>query len=273
MISGFIYKIIRAALFVYVALIGLMVWAQPYLLFFPDKTAYTFEDVRVTSFKEATVTTHDNLLLRGWYAPAAAGHKTILFFHGNASSWQTRAPDFEILAKQGFGVLLAGYRGYGGNPGEPDEAGFYKDAQSWLGYLTATQKIAAASIVIYGESLGTGVAVDLATRTKGLGGLVLEAPYTSIPDVAAHHYPFVPAIKLLARYKFDSLGKIEDLAAPLLVLLAGHDVVVPPAIGRALYDAAPRPKTLRVYPEAAHENMRRMGALADVAAFLAPPAP
>ncbi|NBX65831.1 MAG: alpha/beta hydrolase [Proteobacteria bacterium] len=252
---------------IYLLLVVLMVIFQDRLLFMPDKKYYSPSDVGVSAYTEITVTTSDNIKLKGWYAEAQPGKQTILFFHGNASTWQWRAKDFEPLIQKGHGVLLAGYRGYGGNAGKPSEAGFYQDAEAYLAYLQSRQ-LPLSAIVLYGESLGTGVAVEMATRYKSVGGLILEAPYASIAETAAMHYPFVPFIRSLIRNRFDSIYKIGSVTAPKLVMVAADDRVIAPADGKRIFEYAPTPKALKVYERTSHNDIRAMGGLPDVATFL-----
>lgn len=265
-----IYTLLKYAgvmLGIYALLIVLMYVFQERFLFMPDQKYYAQSDVGVNSYAEITVTTADSLTLKGWYTAAQPNMPTVLFFHGNASTWQWRARDFEFLAAKGYGVLMAGYRGYGGNAGTPSEAGFYKDAEAYLGYL-ATQNVKPENIVLYGESLGTGVAVEMAHRHKHIRALVLEVPFSSIAETAAIHYPFVPFMDRIVRNRFDSIYKIGTVTAPKLFLLAGFDRVIPPAEGKRLFEYAPAPKTLKTFDNAGHNDIRAMGGLVTVDAWL-----
>jgi hypothetical protein len=159
---------------------------------------------------------------------------------------------------------MAEYRGYGGNPGTPTERGLVADGAAALDFLDG-EGIAANRLVIYGESLGSGVAVLLAAQRE-VAGLILEAPFTSVADVAQHHYSFMPA-SALVRDRFDSLARIGQVRAPILVLHGERDRVVPLRFGRALFDAAPEPKELWLAREAGHEDLARYGALERSATF------
>lgn len=255
------------AAFIYAALVILMIAFQDRLLFMPDTKYYSLSDVGTDAYTEITVTTSDNLALKGWYAPAHPNKPTLLFFQGNASTWQWRARDFESLITKGYGILLAGYRGYGGNTGKPSEAGFYTDAEAYLGAL-ASANIKPQDIVLYGESLGTGVAIEMAYRHKNIGGLVLEAPYASIAKTAAIHYPFVPFIERLVHNKFESLYKVGAITAPKLFLLAANDRTIPPSEGAQLFEYANKPKAVKIIPHAGHNDIRSMGGLTHLEAFL-----
>ena len=163
-------------------------------------------------------------------------------------------------------MLLAEYRGYGGNPGTPSEEGFYADGRAALDFLAA-REVPAARIVLYGESLGTGVAVQLALERR-VGAVVLEAPFTSAVDVGADIYPFLP-VRLLARDRFDSIAKIAAIGAPLLVLHGEADKVVPVRFGRALLAAARQPKEGVFVPGAGHADLYQHGGAGIVLDFLA----
>ena len=169
------------------------------------------------------------------------------------------------FAERGYGVLFVEYRGYGGNPGQPCEKGLYADAEAAADFL-ATRAITADRLVLWGESLGSAVAVDLALR-RSVAAIVLEAPFTSIAALARQHYPFVPAA-LLVRDRFDAAARIVRLAAPLLVLHGGRDRIVPQRCGRRLLAAAPQPKEAWFAPLAGHNDLAAWGALDAAVDFI-----
>ncbi len=215
--------------------------------------------------REVQLTTADGLSLLAWYLPARADRPVILYFHGNGGNIGHRAARLQRFAGEGYGVLMPEYRGYGGNPGRPTEAGFYRDAQAAFDFLQR-EGISADRLVLYGESLGSGVAVQLAA-TQQIGALILESPFTSVAAVAQYHYPFVPAA-LLVWDRFDALSRIGRVKAPILVLRGGSDAVVPGRFSQALFDAAPEPKESWFAPEAGHEELAEFGALDAVVAFI-----
>ncbi|HEY1431370.1 MAG TPA: alpha/beta hydrolase, partial [Stellaceae bacterium] len=189
----------------------------------------------------------------------------VAYFHGNGGHIGYRAERLRWFAREGYGVLMAEYRGYGGNPGTPNETGLLTDAAAALDYIEA-EGIAPNRIVLYGESLGSGIAV-LAAAQRQVAALILEAPFTSVAEVAQYHYSFMPAAALIWD-RFDSLAGIGDVKAPILILHGERDRVVPVRFGRALFDAAPEPKELWVAREAGHENLTWFGAFDAVHNFL-----
>ena len=202
----------------------------------------------------------DGIRLHSWWCtppePTANG-PVFLLFHGNAGNLSHRAVfALELAARTGAEVVLAGYRGYGRSDGKPSEDGLYADARAAWGLITTEREIDPGRIVVFGKSLGGAVAVNLATET-GPAGLIVESSFTSIPDMAARHYPFVP--KSLIRTRMDSLAKIGNVGCPLLVIHSRADQVVPFDLGRTLYEAAREPKTFYEVERAGHNETWLVG--------------
>lgn len=249
----------------YLALLAYLYFYQRQLLYFPDRSRPQLGELRQIGVRDVRLMTEDGLDLMSWYLPPREGRPVIAYFHGNGGNIAYRADRVQRFAREGYGVLLLEYRGYGGNPGAPSEAGLLADARAGLKFLRA-EGIAAGRVVLYGESLGTAVAVYAATQQPA-GAIVLESPFTSIAAVAQHHYPFVPAALLLAD-RFESLSRIGMVKAPLLVLQGGDDGVVPARFGEALLAAANEPKERWFVPRAGHEDLAGFGALDAVVAFI-----
>jgi uncharacterized protein len=260
-----LYALIGSALAAYGVLVGGLYVFQRHLLYLPGAARPELGDLTTLGVREVALTTADGLSLLSWYVPPCDLHPVIAYFHGNGGHIGYRADRLRWFARNGYGVLMAEYRGYGGNPGTPSEAGLVADGAAALDFLAA-EGIAPRRVVIYGESLGSGVAVPLAAQRE-VASLILEAPFTSVADVAQHHYSFMPAAALV-RDRFDSLARIGDVKAPILVLHGERDRVVPPRFGRALFDAAPEPKELWLSREAGHEDLVRFGAFKAVLDFL-----
>lgn len=182
-------------------------------------------------FEAITLTTYDGLELTGHWRKPDEGKPTIVWFHGNGSSLAGSANETRLLATQGYGLLLAPYRGYGGNPGDPSEQGFYRDGRSAMEFLTG-QGVAPDQTVVAGNSIGSGTAVQM-TSEFSPAALILVAPFTSLTDVASEKLPIFP-VRLLLRHRFDNASKITSLELPMLVLHGNVDAVVPFAHGQNL---------------------------------------
>jgi hypothetical protein len=224
---------------------GLLAWLlanENKLIFFPDPgpvplpAGLPVEPVHLTA--------PDGVRLAAWLiVPQADTARWILVLHGNAGNVGTpgRPEHDRQLRELGFGVLALDYRGYGDSDGTPSEAGLYTDARTAYDYLTSVRGIPAERIVIYGHSLGSAVAIQLATEVAA-GGLIVEGAFTSVPDRGAEVYPYVP-VRLIARNRFASLERVGLIRMPLLVVHGRDDVTIPLAHGRRLFDAAPEPKS------------------------------
>jgi fermentation-respiration switch protein FrsA (DUF1100 family) len=196
------------------------------------------------------LTAADGVRLHAWYAAAPGASLVTLFLHGNAGNLTHRAPHIRRLTEAGSSVLVLDYRGYGKSGGSPSEAGLYADAEAAYQYLVS-QGHPPRRIVLHGESLGSAVAVDLASRRE-CAGVVLEAAFSSGQAVAGAALPLIGP--LLFR-QYDSLSKIHRVRAPLLFLHGGADDIVPLRLGRALFEAAPEPKSFWTIPGAGHNDL------------------
>ncbi len=257
----------------YLMLVAGLYLYQRQLLYRPDRTRPLLGTLARLGVREITVPTADGLSLLAWYLPSrgapdgepAGERPMIVYLHGNGAHIGYRADRVEHFAREGYGVLMLEYRGYGGNPGTPSEAGLFEDAAAALRFVAA-RGIQEHRIVLYGKSLGTGVAVHAAT-SHAVGAVVLEAPYTSIAAAAQFHYPFVPAAWLVAD-RYDSLARIGQVVAPILMLHGGRDNVVPLSLGKKLFAAAPEPKEQWIAPRAGHGDLDDFGALDIAVGFI-----
>ncbi len=257
--------LVGVPLIAYLAVLAYLLLGQRHLLYVPDRSRPPLGGFAQLGVREIGLATADGLSLLSWYLPARETRPVIAYFHGNGGSIAYRADRLVRFAREGYGVLMLEYRGYGGNPGSPSEAGFYDDAQAAVDFLRH-QGIVGRRLVLYGESLGSAVAVHIAARQE-VGGLILEAPFTSVAALAQYHFPFAPAA-LLTWDKYDSLSQIGYVKAPILVLYGGRDGLVPGRFSAALYAAAPEPKEKWFAPDAGHEDLVRFGALDAVVAFI-----
>ena len=178
---------------------------------------------------------------------------TIIRFHGNASNVLWNMEAMEPYIAQGYGALSAEYRGYSGNPGKPTENGLYKDAHAYMQFLQG-KGILTNNIIVYGESVGTGPAVQTAVDYPGIHTLILQSPFTSLMDAAGKHYPFLP-VKWLLLDRYDSLFKIKNIKAPLVIVHGTDDGVVPYKLGKKLFEAANEPKSLITIEGGRHNDL------------------
>lgn len=238
-----------------IAAVLVFVWTiQRRLIYFPTGGVPTPAEIGLIGVEPVTVKTTDGLELGGWFVAASgpSPRVTVLVFNGNAGNRSHRGPLAAAFHRHGLQVLLVDYRGYGGNPGAPTESGLAADSRAARAYLAGRPDVDASRIVYFGESLGTAVAVDLASEHPP-AALVLRSPFTSMSDVGQHHYPFLP-VRLLLRDRFAAIDQVGRIRVPLLVIAGARDRIVPIEHSRRLYDAAVAPKTLVVLPEADHND-------------------
>ena len=223
------------------------------LLYFPSAVCDRTPGELGLAYRDVAIETEDGERLHGWWVPSASsplGH--VLLFHGNAGNVCDRLLHAELLVASGFDVLLFDYRGYGRSSGKPSEQGTYHDARAALAALADQPGVEGSRVVYVGESLGAAVALALAIE-RPPRALVLQSAFASVREMARVHYPFIPAA--LVPDAYPSLRLIRRLEAPLLVLHGERDEVVPPSQGRALFEAAPEPKRLRLFPGIAHNDL------------------
>lgn len=260
-ITGILFKIICF----YLLLVVFLYFYQRNLLYFPDTTRPDVVAHSGGGVEVAHAQTKDGLELEGWYFAGREDKPVLLYFHGNASNIASRVPKIAEIRAAGYGVLLAEYRGYGGNPGKPSEQGFYADAHAYMDWLES-RSIMPDRVVLYGESIGSGVATQMATE-YAVGGLILEAPFTAATEIAKKIYFYVP-VGLLMRDRFSNIDKIGQVKAPILILHGDMDTVIPPAFGRQLYEASPEPRLFVSLAGAGHNDAYDYGAALHVLEFL-----
>jgi fermentation-respiration switch protein FrsA (DUF1100 family) len=239
-----------AALYAAVALAAY--FGQRKLMYFPDRQRVAPAEAGLRGVAERVLETPDGERVIAWYGKARPGQPTLLYFHGNGGSLRARAPRIARFMAEGWGVYMMTWRGYGGSSGSPSEAANVADARlAW--HALVEEGTAPRSIVVYGESLGTGIAVRIAAELP-VGGVILDAPYTSIVDVAAEAYPFLPVRPFLLD-RYETTRYIARIAAPLLILHGERDGVVPVRMGREIARLAPEPKELVTFPDGNHSDL------------------
>lgn len=255
--------------FIYVCLFLFLVFFQRSFIYFPSTNMPNFRDYGLSAknYEIVETKTSDNLELNGWYHRDGKPDKPlIIWFHGNAGSHADRAVLGNMYVKAGYPILLAGYRGYGGNPGKPTERGFFLDAEAWYKFALEELGKTPDQIVLYGESLGSGVAVELATRFDAKA-LILHTPYTSLRALAEKQYPIYP-IRLVMKDQYDSLSRIARIKMPVFIFHGAKDEIIPSSHPHILFEAAPEPKALKILPEARHGDVYYHDAFKLVHSFL-----
>jgi fermentation-respiration switch protein FrsA (DUF1100 family) len=232
-------SIVLGALIVYLVALATIAFGQRRLMYFPFGREEAPASVGLPRAEILHLDAADGERLLAWYVPPAPGQPLILYFHGNANGIADRAERFHTLTAAGNGLLAVEYRGYPGSTGSPSEKGLLIDGET--GYSKALALgVPPARIVVMGESLGSGVAVDVASRHE-IGALVLDSPFTSTADVAAYYYWMFP-VRLLMRDQYRSDEKIGKVRAPVLIVHGANDLVVPYRFGKKLFALANEPK-------------------------------
>ena len=251
MIRGMIWIAMLAAGIYTIACLGLYVF-QRRLLYFPDPAHYTPQQADLAGVEEISLATPDGERLVAWYKPAPAPAPVLLYFHGNGGGLYLRRERIEALAGAGYGVFILGYRGYSGSTGRPTEEALLADGLLACDYLKA-QGVVPSRIVLYGESLGTGIATQVASQRQ-TSAVILEAPYGSVAAEAKAHFGIFPVDWLLLD-RFDSVAHIGRVNSPLLIMHGSQDSVIPASSSRALFDAAKEPKEYLEFPRGGHNDL------------------
>ena len=214
---------------------------QSRLVYFPDPVVAATPQSVGLEFEEVTFTARDGIKLHGWYVPSSDAAPTVLFFHGNAGNISHRLESLLLFHRLRYNTFIFDYRGYGRSAGSPSEEGTYRDAEAAWRY--ASEHFAPAErTVLFGRSLGAAVATWLATQEQP-AALIVESGFTSVPDLGAEVYPFLP-VRLLARIHYDTRARIAQVRCPVLVIHSSEDEIAPYAHGQALFQQANEPKQL-----------------------------
>ena len=237
-------------LVLYVGIVAVMYGFQRRLQYFPDTAYADAAMLGMADIQQVSLATPDGETLVAWHVNPAPGKPVILYFHGNAGSIAGRPQRFTYYKNAGYGVLYVSYRGYGGSTGSPTEQGLLTDGLTAYDWLQG-KGFEAEDIVVVGESLGTGVAVHVAAN-RDISALALEAPYSSITDVAASSYWWLP-VRYLLKDRYESISRIGSIRVPLLITHGTADRVVPFEFGQRLFEAANQPKQFRTVEGAGHE--------------------
>lgn len=244
--------VIVAGATAYLGAVAYLYFSQDRLIF-PVRAADT-ENAADENFQKVMIETPDGEQVFALHHPSEEGEATIIVFHGNSSSAVRQKNRGERLMNAGFGVLLAGYRGYPGSTGQPSETGLFIDAMAAYDFIQAQRK---QQIALYGHSLGTGVATYLATQ-RDVFAMMLEAPFNSVAAVAADRYPWVPVLSLI-KHDFQSDEHIKKVTAPILIMHGDNDRTVPLEYGQRLYANAPEGTEFVIIEGLGHGGFSRIG--------------
>ena len=223
----------------YLLILVVLFFYQRNLLYHPNENNYSGDRLLV-EVNKVKIPTSDNLLLNGWFHKKdIKNYKTIIYFHGNAGTLENRIHKLNHFQDMNINFLIIAWRGFSGNNGKPSELGLYEDGKSAIDWLIK-KGIDEKNLILYGESLGTGVATHLA-QNKSFAGVILETPFTSMIEAAKVFYPYIP-IKLLLKDKFENYKKIKNINSPILVMHGEEDKIVPFSMGKKIYEMANKPK-------------------------------
>jgi uncharacterized protein len=257
--------LVALALVGYLVGLAVLFFVQRSFVFpIPQKIRTTPEAAGFPEAEEHFLTTADDEKIIIWHVPAKPGHAVILYFPGNGDFLAGSASRFRAMTSDGTGLVALSYRGYAGSTGQPSERGLLLDAAAAYAFTSA--RYSADRIVAWGFSLGTGVAVALAAG-QPVGKLILEAPYTSVADVAALRFRIVP-VRWLMRDQFRSDERITRVTAPLLIMHGARDSTIPIGFGERLFSLAHEPKQFARFPEGGHDNLGNYGAIETARGFI-----
>jgi fermentation-respiration switch protein FrsA (DUF1100 family) len=267
-VLGTSWRVLRQVLIVYLVILAILMFLENTLIFVPSRYPEGIWHPLRLQFEDVWFVSADGTPLHGWYLPHAHPRGAVLFCHGNAGNITHRE---EILRRlhdiTRVTVFIFDYRGYGRSKGKPTEAGVLADARAARDWLARREAVAPDRLILMGESLGGAVAVDLAAE-EGARGLILESTFTSLPDVAAYHFRWLP-VRLLMQTRLDSLAKIKHYHGPLLQSHGDGDTIVPCQFGQRLFEAANEPKQFVTFPGGDHNDLRAVDYYQKLGEFVA----
>jgi len=237
--NKFFYISLLLGLITYLIVLTYIYLFQRNLLYHPSDNGYQEDEINF-DYKEIFIQNKEGIKLKAWlHEKDLVNKKTIIFFHGNAGNLRNRNYKLNELSKLDINFLIVAYRGFSGNQGKPNEQGLYEDARSTLNWLKI-KGVKEKNLILYGESLGTAVAIETA-QNKDLAGIILESPFTSMVELAQKYYPVLP-VKYLLKDKYETIKKLPNINSPLLVLHGKLDNIVPFFMGKKLFEKANEPK-------------------------------
>lgn len=242
-------KILRLAAVVLLAGAGVYAYHAAELYFFQEKHIYHPEkswlatpEAEGMAYEDVALRSSDGVGLSAWYIPSERANGSVIFFHGNARNMSSDLDAVRLWHQFGYHVFIFDYRGYGKSEGSPSEEGMYRDAQAAWDWVVRVKKESPDRIVLCGRSLGAAVAADLASKHLPKA-LILEAAFTSLPEAGQDLYPYFP-VKLLSKYRYDTLGKLKEVRCPVLLVHSRDDQLIPFRHAQMLYAAVGGKKEL-----------------------------
>jgi len=235
----YLYFTVSSIIIAYIVVIIFVYFYQRNLLYHPSENNYQNDTIQF-NHQEIFIKVNDEIKLKSWIINKdLKNFKTLVFFHGNAGDLSNRIYKLNELDKLNINILLISWRGFSGNEGYPTEKNLYEDAEAAIKWLNK-KKVSNSQIILYGESLGTGVAVEIASKNN-FNSIILESPFTSIENSAKIYYPYLP-VSFLLKDRYDSISKIKKINSPILIMHGRKDDIVPFFMGKKLFEKANSPK-------------------------------
>ncbi len=235
----YMFTLVTIVIACYLLVVIFVFFYQRNLLYHPFENNYNTEEANF-SYEEIFIPTSDGKKLKAWFHKKdLKKKKTLLFFHGNAGNLTNRIYKLNLIKNLDINFLIVAYRGFSGNEGKPTEEGLYQDARDTISWLNQ-QEIEDKQIVIYGESLGTGVSAEVA-QNKKFAGIILESPFTSMVEAGKHYYFYLP-VSLLLKDRYETIKKLKNIKIPILVMHGERDRIVPFHMGLEVFSEANEPK-------------------------------
>ncbi len=235
----FILKLLATLIIVYLLILLIIFLSQRKLLYHPSENNYLEENLLSHKVEKIKISSNNSINLESWYFLKNSNFKTLVFFHGNAGSLENRIHKLNHLSNLDINYLIFAYRGFSGNKGMPTEKGIYEDANAVIYWLNS-KGVMRDNIILYGESLGAAVAIEIA-KNKNFAGIILESPFTSMEEIAKIYYPYIP-VRLLLKDKYKTNEKISNVNSPILVMHGKKDQIVPFDMGKKIFNLAKNPK-------------------------------
>lgn len=252
-------KIVIIVMACYAVLVFMAYLRQDSMLYYPIREIEQTPKDRGIAYDDVSLVTEDGVTISGWYIPAKEEKGILLFCHGNAGNISHRMDSIKIFHDLGLTVFIFDYRGYGKSEGKPSEEGTYLDAEAAWNFLTIHRRVPPEKIIIFGRSLGSAVATEIALR-KNPGALIIESGFTSVPDLGKKYYPWLP-VRLISRYRYTTVDKVGAIQCPKMIIHSPDDEIIPFEQGRRVFERAAPPKSFLAITGGHNEGFLVSGSL------------